>query len=96
MSYATVASPYWPLGTRVQISYRGRTVEGVVQDFGPADWAIAQHEIPAIIDLSEAMMADLTGRREHAIEVRFQVLEWGKGDVYRASGPGYDLATGKS
>ncbi|WP_372442989.1 hypothetical protein [Actinomadura barringtoniae] len=95
MSYATVASPYWPLGTRVQISYRGRSVVGVVQDFGPADWAIAQHEIPAIIDLSEAMMADLTGSREHAIEVRFQVLEWGRGDVYRASGPGYDLATGR-
>ncbi|MEU5882564.1 LuxR C-terminal-related transcriptional regulator [Spirillospora sp. NPDC047279] len=94
MSYDTLASPYWPLGTRVRVTYRDESVVGVVEDFGPADWAIAQHDVPAIIDLSEKMMADLTGTRSHAIRVRFEVLEWGRGEVYRASGPGYDLATG--
>ncbi|MFC5187265.1 LuxR C-terminal-related transcriptional regulator [Actinomadura harenae] len=94
MSYRTVASPYWPLGTRVRIGYRGRRVTGVVEDFGPADWAIAQHDIPAIVDLSEEMMAELTGVRVHAVHVRFEVLSWGHGDVYRDSGPGHGLAFG--
>ncbi|WP_067471439.1 hypothetical protein [Actinomadura hibisca] len=95
MSYDTIASPYWPLGTRVRVSYGGRTATGVVEDFGPAEWAIVQHEVPAIIDLSEKMMADLTGHRVHAVKVRFQVLRWGRGDVYRVSGPGYGLAFGR-
>ncbi|WP_157419818.1 RlpA-like double-psi beta-barrel domain-containing protein [Actinomadura kijaniata] len=95
MSYDTIASPYWPLGTRVRVSHGGRSVVGVVEDFGPADWAIAQHEVPAIIDLSEKMMAHLTGSRVHAVKVRFQVLGWGRGDVYRLSGPGHGLAFGR-
>ncbi|MFC9975375.1 hypothetical protein ACFVH6_31245 [Spirillospora sp. NPDC127200] len=95
MSYDTIASPYWPLGTRVRVSYGGKSTVGVVEDFGPAEWAVAQHEIPAIIDLSEKMMADLTGHRVHAVKVRFQVLGWGRGDVYRVSGPGYGLAFGR-
>ncbi|WP_026341703.1 hypothetical protein [Actinomadura atramentaria] len=96
MSTRTVASPYWPLGTRVRISYRGRTAYGVVQDFGPAAWAVAQHDPPAILDLSEPMMARLTGRRVHAVPVRFEVLAWGRGPVYRASGPGRALAFRRS
>ncbi|MEV5575439.1 LuxR C-terminal-related transcriptional regulator [Spirillospora sp. NPDC052269] len=94
MSYRTVASPYWPLGTRVRIAYRGHRVTGVVEDFGPADWAIEQHDIPAIVDLSEEMMAELTGVRAESVHVRFEVLSWGHGDVYRDSGPGYRLAFG--
>lgn len=94
MSYHTLASPYWPLGTKVRVGYRGRAAVGVVEDFGPAGWAVAQHEIPAIIDISERMMADLTGTRADAVRVRFEVLEWGQGEVYRDSGPGYELATG--
>lgn len=96
MRYRTIASPYWPLGTKVKITYRGKSVTGVVEDFGPAEWAVAQHDIPAIVDLSEKMMADLTGVRSNTIRVRFEVLEWGTGRVYRKSGTGYDLATGRS
>ncbi|WP_026411082.1 LuxR C-terminal-related transcriptional regulator [Actinomadura oligospora] len=95
MSHRTVASPYWPLGTRVRIVYRGHRVTGVVEDFGPADWAIAQHDVPAIVDLSEEMMAELTGMRAESVHVRFEVLSWGHGDVYRDSGPGYALAFGR-
>ncbi|MBP2702590.1 hypothetical protein JOL79_02085 [Microbispora sp. RL4-1S] len=95
MRYETVASPYWPLGTTVKITYRGRSAKGVVEDFGPAEWAVAQHDIPAILDLSEEMMADLTGTRSDTVHVRFQVLKWGKGGVYRHSGTGYGLAMGK-
>lgn len=92
MSYHTIASPYWPLGTKVRITYRGRGVVGVVEDFGPAQWAVAQHAIPAIIDVSTDMMRDLTGVADDAVPVRFQVLEWGRGTLYRISGVGRDRA----
>ncbi|HEX6471066.1 MAG TPA: RlpA-like double-psi beta-barrel domain-containing protein [Streptosporangiaceae bacterium] len=95
MSYHTVASPYWPLGTEVKVTYHGRSATGVVEDFGPAEWAVAQHDPPAIIDLSEKMMADLTGSRENSVPVRFQVLKFGHGPRYVSSGTGYDLAWGK-
>ncbi|WP_344832806.1 hypothetical protein [Actinocorallia longicatena] len=94
MTGKTVASPYWPLGTRVRITYRRRTVVGIVRDFGPAPWAVAQHPIPAIIDTAEPMMARLTGHRVDAVPVRFQVLSWGTGRSWLTSGPGYRLAMG--
>lgn len=92
MSYHTIASPYWPLGTKVRIIYRTRSVVGVVEDFGPAQWAVAQHAIPAIIDMSTDMMRDLTGIADNAVPIRFQVLEWGRGELYRISGVGRDRA----
>ncbi|GAB3161164.1 hypothetical protein [Microbispora hainanensis] len=95
MRYRTIASPYWPLGTRVRITYKKKSAIGVVDDFGPAEWAVAQHDIPAIVDLSERMMADLTGVASNTVHVRFQVLKWGKGGVYRRSGTGYKLAMGR-
>ncbi|MCW2902875.1 MAG: hypothetical protein JWO67_5140 [Streptosporangiaceae bacterium] len=94
MRYATLASPYWPLGTKVQITYNGQSTVGVVEDFGPAEWAVSQHTPPAILDLSEKMMADFTGARENSVTVHFQVLKMGSGSVYRSSGTGYDLAMG--
>jgi hypothetical protein len=95
MSYKTLASPYWPLGTRVRITYHGKSATGVVEDFGPAEWAVAQHSPPAIIDLSEKMMKDLSGSRGNSVPVKFQVLSMGKGNRYVHSGTGYDLAMGK-
>jgi len=95
MSYKTLASPYWPLGTKVRITYHGKSVTGVVQDFGPAEWAVKQHHPPAIIDLSEKMMADLSGSRGNSVPVRFKVLKFGSGPRYVHSGTGYDLAWGK-
>jgi hypothetical protein len=95
MSYKTLASPYWPLGTKVKITYKGESAIGVVQDFGPAEWAVAQHSPPAIIDLSEKMMDDLTGVRSNSVTVKFQVLDMGSGRTYRDGGTGYDLAMGK-
>lgn len=94
MSYETLASPYWPLGTKVLVTYNGQSSVGVVDDFGPAEWAVAQHSPPAIIDISEKMMADFTGSRENSVTVQFQVLELGSGGTYRSSGTGYDLAMG--
>jgi hypothetical protein len=94
MSYHTIASPYWPLGTTVKITYRDRSVQGVVEDFGPAEWAVAQHNPPALVDLSEKMMRDLTGQPSNSVTVKFEVMKLGKGDVYRHSGTGYDEATG--
>jgi hypothetical protein len=96
MSYHTLASPYWPLGTKVKITAAGKSAVGVVEDFGPAEWAVAQHNPPAIIDLSEEMMQYLTGTRSNSIPIKFQVLEMGNGPVYRHSGTGFDMATGIS
>jgi Lytic transglycolase len=95
MSFKTLASPYWPLGTKVRITYHGKSVTGVVQDFGPAEWAVKQHHPPAIIDLSEKMMADLTGSRGNSVPVQFKVLKFGSGPRYVHSGTGYGLAWGK-
>jgi hypothetical protein len=95
MRYETIASPYWPLGTEVKITYKGRSIIGVVDDFGPAEWAVAQHSPPAIIDLSEKMMSDFTGVRQNSIPIKFQVLKWGKGRHYVDGGTGYDLAMGR-
>ena len=95
MRYKTLASPYWPLGTEVKITYQGKSVIGVVDDFGPAEWAVAQHSPPAIIDLSEEMMADFTGARQNSVPIKFEVTEWGKGPRYVTSGTGYELAMGK-
>ncbi|GAA0325721.1 septal ring lytic transglycosylase RlpA family protein [Actinoallomurus spadix] len=94
MAYETIASPYWPLGTKVKVTYNGKSEIGIVQDFGPAEWAVAQHNPPALIDLSEKMMKHLTGTASNSITVKFQVLELGKGPVYRHSGTGYSTATG--
>jgi hypothetical protein len=95
MRYQTIASPYWPLGTKVKVTYGGQSRIGYVEDFGPAEWAVAQHDIPAILDLSERMMADLTGTRSNSVHVKFEILKWGSGRVYRHSGTGYSLAMGK-
>ncbi|MFB9835105.1 hypothetical protein [Actinoallomurus acaciae] len=94
MSYHTIASPYWPLGTKVKITVGKKSAIGVVEDFGPAEWAVAQHNPPAIIDLSEEMMQYLTGTRSNSLPIKFQVLQLGDGPVYRHSGTGYDMATG--
>jgi hypothetical protein len=97
MAFRTLASPYWPLGTKVKITCQGKSAIGVVDDFGPAEWAVAQHDIPAIIDLSEEMMQSLTGSRSNTVHAQFQVLKFGHGPTYRTSGTGFDLAfrTGK-
>lgn len=94
MSYRTLASPYWPLGTKVKITYGNKSTIGVVDDFGPAEWAVAQHKIPAIVDMSSPMMASLSGSSEDTVVAKFQVVEWGKGGTFRTSGTGYDRAYG--
>jgi hypothetical protein len=94
MSFQTLASPYWPLGTKVKVSYQGKSQVGVVEDFGPAEWAVAQHDIPAIVDISSEMMQSLSGTGDNTVHVTFQVLSWGHGGVYRHSGTGYALAYG--
>ena len=96
MSYHTLASPYWPLGTVVRVTYGKKSAVGVVEDFGPAEWAVAQHDPPAIVDLSEEMMQTLTGVRSNSVPVKFQVLRYGNGPVYRHGGTGFDMATGVS
>lgn len=83
MSVQTIASPYLPLGTRVDIQYHGKTVSGIVEDFGPADWVMAM-DPNRILDISEPAMATLTGgNKSTVINVFYRVTAWGHGRVYR-------------
>lgn len=83
MSAQTIASPYLPIGTRVNIQYKGKTVSGIVEDFGPADWVMAM-DPTRILDISEPAMATLTGgNKSTVIPVFYRVEAWGRGKTYR-------------
>lgn len=83
MSVQTIASPYLPLGTHVDVEYQGKTVSGVVEDFGPADWVMAM-DPNRFLDISEPAMASLTGgNKSTVLNVHYRVTLWGHGKVYR-------------
>ena len=82
MTPTTIASPYFPLGTVLQIEYKGKVVSGTVWDFGPADWVMAANP-DRFIDLAEPMMKELTGRASNVVKVNYRVLTWGTGRQYR-------------
>lgn len=82
MSATTIASPYLPLNTVVAIQYNGKQVTGTVQDFGPADWVLAM-DPKRFLDIAEPMMEQLTGKKSNVINVKYRVLAYGHGRVYR-------------
>jgi hypothetical protein len=92
MTYRTLASPYWPLGTKVRITRKDKSTVGVVEDFGPAEYAIRQHNPPALLDISEPMMKRISGSRSNTVVIHFQVIRMGSGKTYRSGGTGYALA----
>src|SRR5690606_29134614 len=75
MTPTTIASPYFPLGTVLQIEYKGKVVSGTVWDFGPADWVMAANP-DRFIDLSVPMMQAETGRAFNEEKVNIQGLTW--------------------
>jgi hypothetical protein len=82
MTATTIASPYLPLNTVVDIDYNQKQVQGVVQDFGPADWVMAA-DPTRFLDIAEPMMQQLTGKKSNVIRVKYRVVAYGKGRVYR-------------
>lgn len=82
MSADTIASPYLPLGTKITITYNGKTVNGTVWDFGPADWVLAK-DPTRFLDLSTTMMKTLTGKADNLISVQYTVTHYGTGRIYR-------------
>lgn len=82
MSATTIASPYLPLNTVVNIVYNGKQVTGTVQDFGPADWVLAM-DPNRFLDIAEPMMQQLTGHKSDVITVKYRVVAYGRGRVYR-------------
>lgn len=82
MTPTTIASPYLPLGTQVEIEYKGKTVSGTVADFGPADWVMIADPL-RFLDLASPMMGQLTGKGSNLISVNYRVTSYGNGRVYR-------------
>jgi rare lipoprotein A (peptidoglycan hydrolase) len=82
MSGDTIASPYLPLGTKINVTYNGKTVSGTVWDFGPADWVLAK-DPTRFLDLSTTMMKTLTGKSSDLITVQYTVTKYGTGRIYR-------------
>jgi len=81
MSGDTIASPYLPLGTKVTVTYNGKSVSGTVWDFGPADWVLAK-DPTRFLDLSTTMMKTLTGKADNLITVQYTVTKYGAGRIY--------------
>lgn len=84
MTATTIASPYLPLGTQVEINYKGKTVSGTVWDFGPADWVMATNP-DRFLDLAEPMMQQLTGTKSNTVKVKYRITRYGTGRIYRPS-----------
>lgn len=83
MDATTIASPYLPLGTQVTIEYKGKTVNGTVWDFGPADWVMAA-DPTRFLDIAEPMMQALTGQKGNVISVNYKVTHYAtNGRIYR-------------
>lgn len=86
MNGSTIASPYLPLGTIVEVRKNGKTVRGRVGDFGPADW-VMRGDPSRFLDLAEPMMQTLTGTRSNLTGVSYRILKYGTGRIYRPNAP---------
>lgn len=82
MTGTTIASPYLPLGTVVEIAHKGKQVTGTVWDFGPADWVMLT-DPTRFLDLAEPLMASLTGTKSNTLGVQYKVTAYGTGRIYR-------------
>lgn len=82
MTATTIASPYLPLGTVVEVAYKGKSATGTVWDFGPADWVMLA-DPTRFLDLAEPMMGNLSGTKSNTIGVQYKVTSYGTGRIYR-------------
>lgn len=82
MTGTTIASPYLPLGTVVEIEYKGKTVTGTVWDFGPADWVMVANP-DRFLDIAIQMMQTLTGTASNVVKVNYRITTYGNGRIYR-------------
>jgi len=82
MTPTTIASPYLPIGTKVEIEYKGKTATGTVQDFGPADWVMIA-DPTRFLDIAGPMMVQLSGKSSNLVNVKYRILQYGTGKIYR-------------
>ena len=82
----TIASPYLPIGTAVDVFYNGKTASGTVYDFGPADFVL-RSDPQRFLDLAEEMMRTLTGQASNLITAQYRVTAYGSGSIYRPNHP---------
>jgi phage-related protein len=61
MDSRTIASSYIPLGSKLTVGYKNKTLKGTIWDLGPAKFVYDRHPGIAVLDLATPMMKDLTG-----------------------------------
>lgn len=87
------ASPMWPMGTKVKVTYKGRTVTGEVIDMGPGRPAETKKD-PVLLDLDTYTFRYLyDGKKPKSkynagvsaghIRVKAEVIKWGTGRSYK-------------
>ena len=87
MDSTTIASPTWPLGTKVSMAVNGRKpVVGTVWDFGPADWVVHRNNNKQMIDLATPLSAKLFGGASNGM-VQYKILSKGTGRSYKGRSP---------
>lgn len=61
MDRRTIASSYIPLGSKLTVGYKNKSLQGTIWDLGPAKFVYDRHPGIAVLDLATPMMKDLTG-----------------------------------
>ena len=89
------ASPMWPMGTKVTVTYKGRTVKGEIIDMGPGKPAERKVN-PVLLDLDTYTFRYLYDGKKpkskynagvaagHLKGVKVTVTKWGKGRSYKS------------
>ncbi|MFC4914011.1 hypothetical protein [Actinomadura gamaensis] len=87
MQKGLFASPSWPLGTKVKVSYNGRSVTGFIGDRGPGEPSrsgvmldLDTYTFRYLLDGGKPASKYETGTDAgHLQGVKWQVLSWGSG-----------------
>jgi len=87
MQKGLFASPSWPLGTKVKVTYKGRSVTGFVGDRGPGEPShrgvmldLDTYTFRHLLDGGQpASKYDAGSDEGHLKGVRYEVISWGSG-----------------
>lgn len=87
MQKGLFASPSWPLGTKVKVSYKGRSIVGFVGDRGPGEPShrgvmldLDTYTFRYLLDGKKPASKYNSGTGEgHLQGVKWEVLKWGTG-----------------
>jgi hypothetical protein len=87
MQKGAFASPSWPMGTKVRVTYEGRSLTGFVGDRGPGDPShqgvmldLDTYTFRHLVDGKQPESKYDTGTPQgHLKDVKWEVLKWGDG-----------------